>query len=191
MSRVLELAARSLGALILIAVQLHSVITTGGSLVNFFSYFTIESNLFAAGVVLFAPRAAVFRAAATLYMTIVGIVFALVLAGDDSLLAPWINLVFHYVAPSALVLWWLLDPPHLRSSYATLVTSWLAFPVAFALYSLVRGAMTGWYPYPFLDPVTAGAGGVAAAIAAIGIGSAVLACAIIAYARRRSTARGR
>jgi hypothetical protein len=29
---------------------------------------------------------------------------------------------------------------------------WLAFPVVFAVYSLIRGPIVQWYPYPFLDP---------------------------------------
>jgi hypothetical protein len=28
---------------------------------------------------------------------------------------------------------------------------WLAFPGVYFTYVLVRGALTGWYPYPFLD----------------------------------------
>jgi hypothetical protein len=32
------------------------------------------------------------------------------------------------------------------------VLSWLAFPVLWLVYTLIRGAVTDWYPYPFLDP---------------------------------------
>jgi hypothetical protein len=32
-----------------------------------------------------------------------------------------------------------------------LIPAFLVFPVAYAIYSLVRGGLTGWYPYPFLD----------------------------------------
>jgi hypothetical protein len=28
----------------------------------------------------------------------------------------------------------------------------LIYPLAWVGFSLVRGAMTGWWPYPFLDP---------------------------------------
>ena len=39
---------------------------------------------------------------------------------------------------------------------------WLAFPAVYLGYTIIRGALTGWYPYPFLDPSqTDGYGGVA------------------------------
>jgi hypothetical protein len=30
--------------------------------------------------------------------------------------------------------------------------SWLIFPAVYLVYSLVRGPIADWYPYPFLDP---------------------------------------
>jgi hypothetical protein len=33
---------------------------------------------------------------------------------------------------------------------------WLAYPVLYLVYSLVRGAFVDWYPYPFINPVTSG-----------------------------------
>src|SRR5262249_44717793 len=36
------------------------------------------------------------------------------------------------------------------------VAQWLAYPFAYVLYSLGRGARTGWYPYPFLAPSAGG-----------------------------------
>ncbi len=29
---------------------------------------------------------------------------------------------------------------------------WLIFPVVYVVYSLIRGPVADWYPYPFLDP---------------------------------------
>ena len=79
---------------------------------NFFSYFTVGSNLFAA-VVLIAgglaptPRGesmtfAMLRGAATLYLAITGIVFSLLLAGLEGVeftAVPWDNIVLHYLMP--------------------------------------------------------------------------------------------
>jgi hypothetical protein len=31
---------------------------------------------------------------------------------------------------------------------------WLLYPLVYLIYTLVRGAGTGWYPYPFLNPAT-------------------------------------
>jgi hypothetical protein len=33
---------------------------------------------------------------------------------------------------------------------------WLAYPAAYCTYTLLRGAVSGWYPYPFLDANTLG-----------------------------------
>ena len=63
---------------------------TTGSLVNFFSFFTIESNLLAIVVLLIggvgdpqSERWAYVRGAATLYMVITGIVYAALLANEE------------------------------------------------------------------------------------------------------------
>ena len=44
---------------------------------------------------------------------------------------------------------------------------WLAFPLVWTGLTLVRGAIDGWYPYPFLDPVNGGYGTVAVTVVAI------------------------
>ena len=55
------------------------------------------------------------------------------------------------------------------------------FPLAWVAYSLVRGALIDWYPYPFLNPAQqAGYGGVAVYVIAIAsfillVGAGVLA----------------
>ena len=45
----------------------------------------------------------------------------------------------------------------------------LAFPVAWLVYTLVRGAVTGFYPYPFLDVDERGYAAVAVACVAIAV----------------------
>lgn len=137
---------------------------------NFFSFFTIESNLFACAVLLgsaIAPvrsrRLDLFRGASTVFMVTVFVVFAVLLAGlEASVLTavPWDNTVLHQIVPVAVLVDWLLEPPSERIGprYAAL---WLTAPIVYVTYSLVRGPLVGWYPYPFLDPGTAGYGRVA------------------------------
>jgi membrane protease YdiL (CAAX protease family) len=36
------------------------------------------------------------------------------------------------------------------------IFAWLAWPLVYLAYSLVRGAVVDWYPYPFLDPDESG-----------------------------------
>ena len=157
-----------------IAVQLSIHARMGFSLVNFFSYFTNLSNLLAAGVLAWSGSGLdcpdEVRAQSTVNMTVVGLVFAALLRDVDlGALLPWVNVVLHYVMPCAVVLDWLLFPPNptlgdRRGSFL------LVFPSVYLGYVLVRGAATGWYPYPFLNPVHAGGAigvaGYAAGIAA-------------------------
>ncbi len=137
---------------------------------NLFSYFTILSNLFA-GLVLLATIPAIrrgsesyklemFRGAATLYMLTTGLVFTFLLSGikDASFTAvPWDNFVLHYLMPVVVCLDWLFDSGRFKISF-TAALSWLSFPLVYVCYSLFRGQVTGWYPYPFLDPTENGYG---------------------------------
>jgi hypothetical protein len=151
---------------------------------NFFSFFTIESNLFAAIILLFSATAVVFRkrtdsrltmlrGAATLYMVITGIVFSVLLAGlEASVLTavPWDNIVLHYIMPVAVLVDWVIDNATdrlpLRRAFV-----WLAYPIFYVVYSLIRGNLVEWYPYPFLNPSVNGIG----YVLFISVGIAILA----------------
>jgi hypothetical protein len=157
--------------------------------VNYLGYFTNLSNIVAAGILIISafyvlggrkpsPKDDLIRGAATLYMAITGIVYVTLLTGEDlGLLQPWINILFHIVMPVAVVADWLYRPP--RSALTVKhASSWLAFPFVFLVYSLIRGAIVGWYPYPFLDPGKAGGyagvvvycNGILAAFCFVGLG---------------------
>lgn len=133
---------------------------------NFFSFFTIQTNIlvfltFLLSAVITAagkPKKwmSVVRTAITFYALVVGIVFAALLSGYDALTAvPWDNTVLHYIIPVAVLIDFLIDRPKQKISFRAGVW-WLAYPVAYAAYSLIRGPIVNWYPYPFLDPVTHG-----------------------------------
>lgn len=147
---------------------------------NFFSYFTIESNIFAAIILLVGAGFLLskkltpgwfefLRGAAALYMITTGAVFSVLLANlDPSALTalPWDNTVLHYIIPIAMALDWFFDPPRKRIAFKRAMI-WFVYPLAYVAYTMIRGALTGWYPYPFLDPTIDGYGKVA--IIAIGI----------------------
>jgi hypothetical protein len=150
---------------------------------NFFSYFTIQSNLIAAVVLLkgsaggHGRQFALFRGAVTLYMVMTGVVFALLLSGlkDISFTAvPWDNVVLHYIMPVAVLLDWLLDTPKIKLTWRRAL-AWLAFPLVYVVYTLIRGPIAGWYPYPFLNPEVNGYVGVIA----ISLGIVTFAMAIV------------
>lgn len=147
-----------------ISTQLSSTFEHGRSVANFFSFFTIQSNVIAGAVLLVVGIGALLnakanrqfafiRGAATLYIVITGIVFALLLSGLSErlqLTVPWVNMVLHYLIPVVMLVDWLLFPPKFKFSFRHTIL-WLAFPLAYLAYTLVRGSIVNWYPYPFLD----------------------------------------
>ncbi|HET9173399.1 MAG TPA: Pr6Pr family membrane protein [Actinospica sp.] len=144
----------------------------GVGMVDFFSYFTILSNISATialavgGVALLRGRGGLpdgVRGAVTSYMTVTGIIYAVVLRADAQEagdLARWVDDVVHVVMPLVVFLDWLVVPPRVRQPYSIL-RYWLVFPVVYTVYSLIRGHFADWYPYPFLDPRGRGYGHVA------------------------------
>lgn len=166
--------------------------------VNFFSYFTIQSNLIGIAALLWAaaaggspnPRLDSFRGAATTYLVITFIVFALLLAETDvDTAVVWVDRVLHRILPMLLVIDWLFDPPHSVLTWRR-IAWWLAYPLAWLAYILVRGALVDRYPYPFLDPANGGYGTVAIYCIAIFVG-AVLVMGAIMWAGNAVRARSR
>jgi hypothetical protein len=181
----------ALVALVAMRQQLILHIASSYSVLNFFSYFTNLSNLFAVLVLLLSvffgkeePRDLV-RYISTVNMTIVGLVFAVLLRNVDlGALLPWVNYVLHYVMPVAIVLDWLLSPPasRLRSRSVFLA---MVFPSVYLTYVILRGADTGWYPYPFLNPANVGGyGGVATYACGIAAAFVLAAWALLAVGNR-------
>ncbi len=129
---------------------------------NYLSYFTNESNLFAGAVLAVSgllPRESLprwwdgFRGAAAVYLAVTFVVFAVLLEGTPAAgdTTPWVDLVMHKLMPVVLVLDWLLIPASSGARWWRPL-AWMAYPVAYLAYALLRGAAIGWYPYPFLDP---------------------------------------
>lgn len=169
------------GLLGLAAVLTEMVVTSIEGTFNpiyFFSYFTILSNI-AAGIVLIylacnmriSPTAQVVRGAVTLYMAMTGVIFAFLLAGLQNVrltAVPWDNIVLHYIMPIVMVVDWLIFPPQTRVSLKRAVL-WLLFPIAYVIFTLVRGGASGWYPYPFFNPAFSSLGQVIATCVIISI----------------------
>ncbi|WP_312164112.1 Pr6Pr family membrane protein [Phenylobacterium sp.] len=131
--------------------------------VNFFSYFTILSNLLAA-IALSAPVVApaspigrfvgapAVRTAIVLYTSVTAATYIVVLQG---LWRPqglqWVaDTTLHYVTPALFLIDWLVFTPK-GTLRAASPLPWLLFPLAYGVYSLARGPLSGFYPYPFLD----------------------------------------
>lgn len=139
--------------------------------INFFSYFTIETNMLVVVTLLLSAiavamgrnsRLDVLRGAVTVYALIVGIGFSVLLAGIEGVAltaVPWDNTVLHYIMPVAMFVDYLVDRPGRKLQFKKSLV-WLAFPIIYVTYSLVRGILSGWYPYPFLNPESNGYGDV-------------------------------
>ena len=147
-----------------IVTQLAKQIDRDASIVNFFSFFTIQSNLILIAVFLIGawallkgralPRWDLVRGAAAAYMTTTGVVYVLLLAGleeDLQTATPWVNAVLHYWLPLVAIADWVIDRPSRAIPFRDALV-WLLFPLGWLAYSIVRGLAVDWYPYPFLDP---------------------------------------
>ena len=154
------------GLLVWVAVVYQAGVLQGQGLLNaanYFSYFTIVSNIFAATVFLVSTwyliakrkptrRDDLIRGASVLYMFVTGVVYVTLLRGYEvNTDLAWVNAVLHYIMPLAVVADWLYQPQYskLRPAQAGV---WLIFPSLFLAYTLLRGPIVHWYPYPFLNP---------------------------------------
>lgn len=144
---------------------------------NFFSFFTILSNVSAAVVltvaaVWFFTRGrekdaeptgiAIALACVTTYMVITGIVYNTLLRNVDlepGSVVRWSNEVLHLVAPLFLLADLFVGALR-RALPWRAVWAIVAFPIVWVVYTMVRAPFitnpgTGdpyWYPYPFLNP---------------------------------------
>ncbi len=195
---------RILGALTILAAVTHQFSVTLGNgikntpadiptvVMNFFSFFTIESNVFAAIALLVAGVWAlrhrdeemvpywiqVMLVLAATYMIVTGLVYNVLLRGVElpqGVTVLWANEVLHVVGPVLMLLEVLFAPRRRSVKWSTL---WLIvlFPVVWIVYTLIRGTRTTnpvtgdpwWYPYPFLNPhIVGGYGAVTVYIVAI------------------------
>lgn len=163
---------------------------------NFFSFFTIQSNILAAIVLLLlatiwrehrTPAITLIRGAAVAYMATTGVVYGLLLTGYTEELGtvlPWVNNVVHRIMPLVMVVDWLIERPHYRLDFKRCLI-WMIYPIVYLAYSLIRGPIVDWYPYPFLDPAEAGGyPGVTAYAIGIAIGFAGFVWLIVTLGNR-------
>lgn len=144
------------------------------SVSNFFSFFTIQSNV--AAIVVFLIGAALLvtrtgddpiwfnrlRMCVVTYMVVTGIVYNLLLRGVElpqGATLEWSNEILHVAVPILMLLDWLFTPGRSLVPWNKL---WIVvvYPIVWVIYTMVRGPFTPnevlgesyWYPYPFLNP---------------------------------------
>ncbi|WP_341961960.1 Pr6Pr family membrane protein [Planococcus maritimus] len=194
-SKAARLLAGAIGLVAIIVQMQHGLRFNDLVLSNFFSYFTIQSNIiivavFLAGAVISSERFRtrrfqLLRGAATTYIMTTGIVYFFFLRGLEAELQttiPWVNFVLHTALPIyALIDWWLVSTD-IRVAFRRMGL-WILYPVAYLVYTLLRGLVVSWYPYPFLDP---GNGGYAqVAISSLMITLLIVLCGVIVVGSRK------
>jgi hypothetical protein len=93
-----------------------------------------------------------------------------------------VDAALHYATPILFLAFWLFAVIKGRLTL-DVVPKMLVFPVLFAAYTLIRGPLAGWYPYPFLDAGSLGYGQVAANIFFLVAAFAALALLLVAIDR--------
>jgi hypothetical protein len=127
---------------------------------NSFAFFTVQSNLLiGVASLLLAIRLertstafAVLRLSGLVAITVTGIVFHAVLAQLLNL-SGWArvgNELVHTIVPVMAIVGWLMIGPR---GLVSKRIAWLSliFPVCWLAFTLIRGAIIDWYPYPFID----------------------------------------
>lgn len=174
----------------------ESVAEAISTTVNFFSFFTILTNTIAAAALMvpvLAPRSGVgaflerptVRTAIAGYVVVVGVVYYVLLVGLSHRVG-WplfFEHMLHAVTPPLFVLDWLLFVDKRAVDWRVGLRA-LAYPLGYVGYTLARGAMTGWYPYPFLDVGDLGYAQVAVNIAGLIAAYLVLEAVLVALGRR-------
>jgi hypothetical protein len=98
--------------------------------------------------------------------------------------AQWVaDVLLHSIIPVGYVLYWPLFGPRTGLTWKNAL-SWLMYPAVYLIYILARGALSGLYPYPFVDVNVLGYGGVlarAALLLLVFLGTGLL---VVALARR-------
>ena len=134
---------------------------------NTFAFFTIQSNLIVGGtslVLALDPERnstvfKVFRLVGVVAITVTGVVYHVALASilDLDGLHQLGNQLVHTVVPVLAVVGWLLFGPRGLTSGQVARLS-LLFPVFWLAFTLIRGSIVHWYPYPFIDVTKLGYG---------------------------------
>lgn len=162
------LAVISLASWFAVLLQLYLIIVNRvasvlETIVRFFSFFTIQSNILVAicfTVLWFKPKNKLelffldnkILTAITMYITIVGIVYNLILrflwmpTGMQRIT----DEILHLVIPFLVLIYWFRFVSKKSLEYKN-VFPWLLFPFLYLVYTLVRGYFFNFYPYPFLE----------------------------------------
>ena len=141
----------------------NRVVSIPETILRFFSFFTIDTNILVAlcftfiflrgnsrtGRFLTKPASIT---AITIYITIVGIVYNVILRSmwQPEGLQKVIDELLHSVIPVLFILFWLIFVPIEQLKWKN-AFSVLIYPIVYLAYAVVHGAVTKFYPYLFVN----------------------------------------
>ncbi|MBI5371523.1 MAG: Pr6Pr family membrane protein [Sphingobacteriales bacterium] len=133
------------------------------TIIRFFSFFTILTNLLVAiyfTFILFKIKGRIpailnkpgALTAITVYITTVGLVYQVILrhTWQPAGLQLIVDELLHTVMPVLVIIYWYLYENKSSATYRQ-IPMWLLYPLIYVTYILVRGSFSGFYPYPFVD----------------------------------------
>ena len=177
---------------IILQVRRAAGLSLMGGVGNFFSDFTILTNLLVALTLswpLLQPASrqgrllarADVRTGVAASIALVGLIYSLLLRQIwQPQGAQWLaDELLHDGVPLLFLLYWFWAVPRIAPRLAQAL-QWAVYPIAYLVYALLRGAWLGSYPYPFLDVAKLGYGRVA--LSSIGVFVAFLAIAFLLMA---------
>lgn len=147
---------------------LNRTTSIGETIVRYFSFFTILTNLLVAMCFTFLLLNSKSRfgnffstpkslTATTVYILIVGAVYNAILRflWEPQGLQLIVDEILHTVIPLlCIIFWWKYVKP--KPSKWKDAFPWLIYPLVYIFLVLIRGAISGFYPYPFIDVNTIG-----------------------------------
>jgi len=160
----------------------------------YFAFFTILTNLIVASTLTLPLLGARFRSltrpgvssAVAAYIAVVSIAYNLLLRGmwnprGWQLAA---DILLHDVIPLLYLVYWWFNVPRRSLNWRSL-PGWSVYPVIYFAYAMTRGALTGFYPYPFINAARLGYPQVLANACGLLLGFLAVAAALIALNRSR------
>ncbi|HTI58215.1 Pr6Pr family membrane protein [Mucilaginibacter sp.] len=128
------------------------------TIIRFFSFFTILTNILVAGYfTLLSFKPAIVHkpgilTAVTVYIFMVGSVYQFVLR------ATWkpeglqliVDELLHTVIPVLVIIFWTMYENKKAVTFGQ-IPKWVIYPVAYLVYILIRGSVSNFYPYPFVN----------------------------------------
>ncbi len=128
------------------------------TIIRFFSFFTVLTNTLVAiyftAVIVdvsFTSKPGVLTAI-TAYIFMVGIVYQFVLRHlwQPTGMQLVVDELLHTLNPVLVIIYWYLYEDKAAVNYG-LVKWWLIYPLCYLSYALIRGELSGFYPYPFIN----------------------------------------